>query len=229
MKYRLAICSAALALITVLAVSGTLAAQQAKAQHHHYKLIDMGTLGGPNSIVNEVFYEIDNGTAGARMISDQGVVAGQADTSTPDPLCYFDDCFYPNTFQWQDGMLTDLGALPGAHYSSPNWISGNGLIAGISETGQNDPLTALPEGHGVVWRNGAITDVGNLQGGYETFAWGVNNHEQVVGFSTNGTPDPYSYYYTQILGFNGGTQSRAFLWDEQNGMQDLGTLGGPDA
>ena len=229
MKYRIAICSAALALITVLAVSGTLTAQQAKAQHHHYKLIDMGTLGGPNSIVNEVFYEIDNGTAGARMISDQGVVAGQADTSTPDPLCYFDDCFYPNTFQWQDGMLTDLGALPGAQYSSPNWISGNGLIAGISETGQNDPLTALPEGHGVVWRNGAITDVGNLQGGYETFAWGVNNHEQVVGSSTNGTPDPYSYYYTQILGFNGGTQSRAFLWDEQNGMQDLGTLGGPDA
>lgn len=203
--------------------------QEHNNKHPHYKLIDVGTFGGPNSIVNEVFYEIDSGTAGARVISDQGAVAGQGDTSTSDPLCYFDDCFYPNTFQWKDGTLTDLGALPGAQWSSPNWISGNGLIAGVSETGQNDPLTALPEGHGVVWRNGAITDVGTLQGGYESFAWGINNHEQVVGFTTNATPDPYSYYYTQILGFNGGTQSRAFLWDEQNGMQDLGTLGGPDA
>jgi len=216
-----------------LAVPIVLAAQVAlqpgSTQHHHYKVIDIGTLGGPNSIVNEVFYEIDGGTAGARMISDQGIVAGQGDTSTADPLCYFDDCFYPNTFQWQNGTLTDLGALPGARYSSPNWISGNGLITGISETGQNDPFLGSPNAHAVLWRDGPITDVGTLQGGYESFAWGINNHEQVVGFSTNGTPDPYSYYYAQILGFNGGTQSRAFLWDEQNGMQDLGTLGGPDA
>jgi len=141
--------------------------------HHHYKLIDLGTLGGPNGIVNEVFYEIDGGTAGARAISDQGIVVGQADTSTPDPLCFFEldsSCLYSNAFQWQNGTLTDLGALPGAQWSSPNWISGNGLIAGISETGQNDPLTTLPEGHGVVWRNGAITDVGTLQGGYESFS-----------------------------------------------------------
>jgi probable HAF family extracellular repeat protein len=229
MKFSFSDCIAAIAVVALLASSITLAAQEHNTQRPRYQLIDMGTLGGPNSIVNEVFYEIDGGTAGARVISDQGVVAGQADTSTADPLCYFDDCFYPNTFQWQNGTLTDLGALPGAQWSSPNWISGSGLIAGISMTGQNDPLLGLPNGHAVLWRGGAITDVGTLQGGYESFGWGVNNHGQVVGFSTNGTPDPYSYYYTQILGFNGGTQSRAFLWDEQHGVQDLGTLGGPDA
>jgi probable HAF family extracellular repeat protein len=221
------------AMTVTLAIPIVLAAQVAlqpgNTQHHHYKVIDMGTLGGPNSIVNEVFYEIDGGTAGARMISDQGIVAGQGDTSTADPLCYFDDCFYPNTFQWQNGTLTDLGVLPGAQYSSPNWMSGNGLVAGISETGQDDPLLGLPNAHGVLWQDGQITDVGTLQGGYESFAWGVNNHGQVVGFSTDGTPDPYSYFYYQIGQFSGGTQSRAFLWDEQNGMQDLGTLGGPDA
>lgn len=228
MKSRLSNCFTVVALLAALAIPSGLAAQ-GHNQPRRYKLVDLGTLGGPNSIVNEVFYEIDGGTAGARVISDQGIVAGQADTSTADPLCFFDDCFYPHTFRWLNGTLADLGALPGANWSSPNWISGNGLIAGISENGQNDPLTALPEGHGILWRNGAITDVGTLPGGYESFAWGVNNHGQVVGFSTNGTPDPYSYYYGQILGFSGGTQSRAFLWDEQKGIQDLGTLGGPDA
>ena len=86
---------AVMATFAVLTIPGWVTAQEQPKEnhhvkHHHYKLIDMGTLGGPSSIVNEVFYEIDYGTAGARMISDQGAVAGQADTSTPDPLCFLD-------------------------------------------------------------------------------------------------------------------------------------------
>jgi probable HAF family extracellular repeat protein len=203
--------------------------QADRPKHHHYKLIDMGTLGGPSSGVPGVFYEIDGGTAGAQVISNDGTVTGLADTSTPDPLCYFDDCFYPNTFRWTKGTMTSLGALPGALWSNPNWISGNGLVAGISESGENDPLVGLPAAHGVLWRGDEIADLGTLPGGYESFAWGVNNLGQVVGDATNATADPYSYYYFQILGTNNGTQTRAFLWDKQNGMRDLGTLGGPDA
>jgi probable HAF family extracellular repeat protein len=192
-----------------------------------YKLVDLGTFGGPNSGVPTAFDEL-NGTAGAQAISNQGTVAGTADTATADPLCAFDDCFYPNAFQWRNGVLTNLGALPGSPYSGASWISSNGLIAGVSENGQNDPLTGFPVGHAVLWQGGGITDLGTLPGGYNSVAQAVNSRGQVVGLATNGTPDPFSIFYG-ILGFSTGTQSRAFLWDKQSGMQDLGTLGGPDA
>jgi hypothetical protein len=216
-------------LFASLAVPIRLAAQERQnKQQPHYKLIDLGTLGGPNSGVPTVFYEI-NGTAGARAITNQGTVAGTADTSMVDPICYLDDCFYPGAFQWQNGVLNNLGTLPGGQGSVVDWISGNGFITGNSENGATDPLSSLPEIHAVLWQRGQIVDLGALSGGFESSAWSVNNRGQVVGFSTNGTLDPYSYFYFQFFGSSTGTQVRAFLWDKQNGMQDLGTLGGPDA
>jgi probable HAF family extracellular repeat protein len=233
MKWRISFSTIAICLLAVLAIPIQLSAQERTNEEHHaklhrYKLVDIGTLGGPGSSVPIVFYEI-NGTAGARAVSNHGTVAGTADTGTTDPRCYLDDCFYPNAFQWQNGVLTSLGALPGGLGSAVNWISGKGLIAGNSENGDTDPMNGFPVLHAVLWQDEQITDLGTLPGGHESLAWAVNNRGRVVGFATNGTPDPYSYFYFQILGSSTGTQGRAFLWDKQNGLQDLGTLGGPDA
>jgi probable HAF family extracellular repeat protein len=218
-RSRTLTCITAMALFAALAVPLRLVAQeQQQKEHTRYKLIDIGTFGGPNSSVPTSFLPL-NDTTGVQVISNNGTVTGAADTSTPDPLCFLDDCFYPNAFQWQKGVVTNLGTLPGTNWSTSFWISGNGLIAGLSENGETDPLTGAPEIRAVLWQGGGIVDLGTLEAGYESFAFAVNNRGQVVGAATNTVADPFSPF---------GTQIRAFQW-EKGVMQDLGTLGGPEA
>jgi len=194
----------------------TITSKQSFAQPRtRYSLIDLGTFGGPQSYVNipDISY--------APVLNNSGTVAGWADTLVPDPypdVCFDGDCLVAHAFQWQHGVRNDLGVLSGGVSSQANWISSNGLIAGISQNGEIDPLVpGFPEFRAVMWRNGQITDLGTLGGGYESIATSVNGRGQVAGFAINTTADPDSMFG---LGF----QTRAFLW--QNGaMQDLGTLG----
>jgi len=207
MKSRQLTCITAIIVFVALAVPIQLAAQQSR-----YKLIDIGTFGGPSSTVPGPSVVI---------VSNRGAIVGAADTPTSDsPDCFFDDCFIQHGFTWQKGVMTDLGALPGGNSSFPNWISETGWIVGVSENGQIDPLAGVPEIDAVVWKDGQIINLGTL-GGNQSFGFSINNRGQAVGLAQNAIPDPFSL-------FGLGTQSRAFLW--QNGvMQDLGTLGGPDA
>src|SRR5215469_885033 len=113
MKSRRCTISVALNLFAAFAIPLGLAAQDTtaqakKAQHHHYKFIDIGTFGGPNSAVPLGFLSLPGETA-VRDISDDGTIGGVADTSVSDPLCYIDDCFFPHAFRWQRGVQTDLG------------------------------------------------------------------------------------------------------------------------
>lgn len=205
---------------------GLLAAPIQMRGQQRYKLVDVGTLGGPNSSIG---FE----TAPLNSLSNDGVFSACAQTSTPDPN-------YPNSsplilpggygipqpspvlihaFRWNDGTMTDLGALPGVNSSCVSHISGNGWIAGQSENGLIDPITGWPEAQAVVWKHGEAINLGTL-GGNESFSTSVNNRGQVVGLAQNGTPDSF--------GLGSGQQARAFLW-ERGTMRDLGTLGGPDA
>ena len=203
-----------------LLVGSALAASVAANEHHRYKLIDLGTFGGPTSTVPGP----DFGPEGsAKSVNNRGTVAGSADTATPDPDGFFnEDFFVAHAFVWQNGVMTDLGALgasPDNNVSNTSWISESGLIAGFSENGATDPLIpGFPEIRAVLWQDGQIMDLGTL-GGNESFANAVNNRGQVIGWALNTTPDPFGF----------GTQMRPFLW--QHGvMHDLGTLGtGSDA
>ena len=149
--------------------------------HHHYKLIALGNFGGPNAGVNGPNVPI---------ISSNGTYGGEAETPTPDPyapnFCQDGDCLVQHAQKWRDGILTDLGTLPGVDLSSgATWVSDNATIVGSSENGLIDPLLGVPEIRAVLWtEEGQIIDLGTLEGGYESFATADNDSKQVAGFFT---------------------------------------------
>jgi len=158
MKYRTLILITVVNLIPALALPVQLA-----AQHTQYKLIDLGTFGGPASNLAPT----SNGGPEnpGRALTGNGVIVGQAATATPDPTCGDPDCFFNHAYRWQNGVLTDLGTLQGlnsAVSSIATWINDREWIVGGSETGGIDPITGGPAGHAVLWRNGEITDLGTL-------------------------------------------------------------------
>lgn len=213
-------------LIWSIAVTGQEKAAGNEQHRHRYRLVDLGTFGGPTSLFDCC------GDLAPPVINDPGTAVGGADAALPNPhksnqnpmLCC--DDFVNTGFKWNEDGLTNLGTLPGGFNSFANAINATGAIVGTSENGQTDPLLGVPESHPVLLENGRIFDLGTLDGGYEGLALMSNKKGQVVGLAVNTVPDTLPGFPINIPW---GTQSRAFLW-ESGRMQDLGTLGtGTDA
>ena len=200
--------------------------QSRTAKHHHYKIEVMGTFGGPSGNFYDNFNNIS-------VLNQRGDASGgSADTTIPDsfsPNYQFSDGVVTQAYLWKKDSLTDLGALLGNVTSASSWLTDNDLVVGLSENGKIDPsVTDMPEMSAVLWRKGKIMDLGPFPGGgFQSFANSVNSHGQVVGAATNLIPDPNSLYPMDVSSWfvPYPYQLRAFIWDEKNGMQDLGTLG----
>jgi len=233
MKFRPWSSVVAVTLFTTLAMLAGVtrqntAAQETPAKHHHYKLLDVGTFGGPSSLFSN---------PDSRAINNRGTATGVADTSIPDPNCFF-DCMVDHAFVWNNGVTTDLRTLPGGASSFAYWINSSGLIVGQSQNGSIEPLTGAPQVRGVLWRDGQIIDLGTL-GGNASNANAINDYGQVVGGALNAVPDPFagtaltgsislgSFAQTFVFA-PATTETHAFLW-RSGKIQDLGTLGGPDS
>jgi probable HAF family extracellular repeat protein len=224
-----------MAMLSLLAIPGLLAAQDnkdRKDKHRHYQLVDMGTFGGPASFVSEP-------SIVGWPLSESGVLVGGSATPEQPPISSnplacgglsYGVSFVTRAFRWQNGAVTDLGVLPAGGCSKAFSVNRSGGIVGISEDGLLDPITYYEhDTRAVRWKNGEIQDLGSF-GGNQNAANGINNREQIVGFSLNTTPDQFSIIDGN-LGAYDGTQTRAFFWQDGR-MQDLGTLGdnvGPDA
>jgi len=194
-------------LLAGIAVALPLAAQT------HYRVVDLGELGG---------------TAGsANGINNRGWITG-ADNLAGDATSV--------ATLWVHGSTIPLGTLGGGPNSAVAWPvkNNNGVIVGISELPDADPLgenfscwpffaAGVPTGRicqGFRWQNGHMTALPPFPGGYSSYATGVNNRGQVVGWAENGVHDPTCDPSFQILQF------RAALWQPNGQMQELPPLSG---
>lgn len=142
-------------------------------------LLDLGTLGGPNSWMN--FGEIN----------DFGQIVGYSETNVPDPngedICGFGTHLTCRPFLWQFFHMSALPTL-GGNNGEASAINQSGQIVGMAENGRADstcpPNTVnnriqLP----VLWENGRAHALPTLSGDPDGFAFWNNDRGQVVGYS----------------------------------------------
>ena len=125
---------------------------------------------------------------------------------------------------WKDGVLTPIDPLGGPSSTVP-WpgLNDAGVVVGISQTGDPDPLHEdwscelggfLLQStdlicRGFVWQNDQARELPAL-GGNHTFAAGVNQRGDVVGWAETAVHDP-TCVDAQVLQF------RAAVWDPKDG------------
>ena len=200
-------CMTAMTLFVALAVPIRLAAQT------NYSVVELAGLGGTSG--------------GANGINDRGWITGA--NNLPGDLTSM-------ATLWVNGSAIPLGTLSGGPNSAVAWPvkSNNGVIVGISELPDADPTgeffscwpffaAATPSGlkcKGFRWQNGQMTALEPFPGGFSSYATGVNNQGQVVGWAENGVHDPTCNTSFQILQF------RAVIWQPNGTMQELPPLSG---
>jgi probable HAF family extracellular repeat protein len=181
-------------------------------------MVDLGTLGGPNS---NVAWPVKNTI---------GLIAGIAQTDQPQPFGETWSCrdFFPgpdNTrftcrgVVWEWGKIRALPTLGGDN-SFATGANNRHQVVGWAENTVHDPTCEAPQilqFHAVIWGPGEqqIVELLPLRGTDDTStaATAINDDGQVVGIS--GTCD-------QAVGRR--TAKHAVLW-EKGRMTDLGNLG----
>ena len=211
MRSRLSRAGSRLGLLVVVMVAGGVSLH---AQVPHYKVTDLGALGGAYSYA----YGVNN----AGVVSGGAATASQTDGISETAVLWYRD-FPP----------INLGTLGGAACASCNSEAGGPNAAGVSalfsETANTDPKNEDFCAFGThrqclaaVWERGVMTALPLLPGGNNSEALWINNQGEVAGFSETGTEDPACATATpgQALQFEG------VVWEHGGQMRELLPLAG---
>jgi probable HAF family extracellular repeat protein len=180
-------------------------------------ILDLGTLGGPNS---GVLWPVKN---------ERGIISGISQTAQPDPLGERWSCFafFPAAtgtghqclgFVWQRGVMRPLPTLGGTNGFATG-TNNRGQTVGWAENTVHDPTCVAPQVlqfRAVVWgpKEGEIQELPPLPGDTVSAATALNDRGQVVGIS--GVCDRAVGRFSAI---------HAVLWQDGQAI-DLGSLGG---
>ncbi|GJM23095.1 MAG: hypothetical protein DHS20C15_30100 [Planctomycetota bacterium] len=127
-----------------------------------YVYLQLGTLGGPDSV--------------GYGLNASGQVVGWS--SIPDCITEASETPCRRAYVWQDGVMTELGVLPGDDESFARAINDAGLVVGTSEVGI---LFGSGTFHAVAWSGGAISALADL--GESSVAHDVNASGVVAGWA----------------------------------------------
>jgi len=183
-----------------------------------HALLDLGTLGGPNS---SIAWNVKN---------TEGIIVGISQTADPEPLgeAWSSAAFYsgPNAvgfinlgFVWEGGKIRGLPNFPGGNNGFATGANNLGQVVGWAENDVHDPTCVSPQVlqfRPAVWELGPpdqIHDLPLISGDTSGAATATNDDGQVVGIS--GICD-------QAVGRH--TAKHAVLW-ENSGVTDIGNLG----
>src|ERR1700733_9984479 len=172
--------------------------------------VDLGTLGGSNSI--------------AFGVTNYGRAVGEAEISASDPngedFCGFGTHLICLPFESANGVMNPLPTL-GGNNGVAMAISNQGAVAGFAENSTPDPGCPAPQVlhfKPVVWEKGVVHKLPTFQRDPDGVAEQINDHRQVVGGSGNCAPFNTNFLYNLV-------PVHALLWEKGKAV-DLGNLGG---
>jgi len=217
-------------------------------------MIDLGTLGGPNSAV---YWPVKD---------DIGLITGVSDTSDTDPLgedfCAYGTGLTCRGFLWHDGKMIELPTL-GGNNGQATAVNNRGQVVGYAENSAQDPNCVAPQVldyEAVIW--GPKLDEKHklppLAGDAVSQVLAINDRGQAIGGSgicQSPAPPAHAVLWeedgsvinlgtlggalnnnafainnrSEVVGsydLSGDATGHAFLWTKDKGMQDLGTLSG---